>query len=464
MPHDQTIGDLIARLERERLDADRLYNDALTAVDAALQAEPSLPAAPAEYDASRLPEINALWRILPEGPPPAERATSITEIKGIKARLRRLIWRMVGPSLEGQQRFNAALVDHLNRNADAHRETSLAIRGVVETLGRELRALVRFESLLIQSLQTITVYVDSKDRSLGGSELRERLALTEQRLLALKREVDRVGTSRSAHQAADHSAKADIVSSPDAALDDGADVFAGSVGSLTYVGFEDRFRGTEQAVRDRVEDYVPLVAQASDVVDIGCGRGELLALLGGRGVAVRGVDTNAAMVELCRSRGLDAQQGDALSFLDAEPDGGIGGLVAIQVVEHFAPAYLVRFLETAFHKMRPGAPLVLETINPSCWMAFFETYIRDPTHRQPIHPDTLKYLVQAAGFSHVDVQFRAPVPETDRLDRVGLPPGESLTPQLAGTLGSLAAAIDAHADKLNRLLFSSMDYVVTARR
>ena len=82
------------------------------------------------------------------------------------------------------------------------------------------------------------------------------------------------------------------------------------------------------------------------------------------------------------------------------------------------PAYLVRFLETAFHKMKPGAPLVLETINAACWMAFFETYIRDLTHQRPLHPDTLRYLVEASGFSSVDVRFRQPVSAGDRLETV----------------------------------------------
>ena len=52
---------------------------------------------------------------------------------------------------------------------------------------------MRFQSLLVQYLQTITVYVDSKDRSLGGPELRQRFLLAEQRILALKREVESEG-------------------------------------------------------------------------------------------------------------------------------------------------------------------------------------------------------------------------------------------------------------------------------
>ncbi len=166
------------------------------------------------------------------------------------------------------------------------------------------------------------------------------------------------------------------------------------------------------------------------------------------------------MVELCRSQQLDVEQGDALSFLERQPDASLGAVAAIQVVEHFDPAYLVRLLDAAFHKMKPGAPLVLETINAACWMAFFETYIRDLTHQRPLHPDTLRYLVEASGFSSVDVRFRQPVSAGDRLETVE--PGF-----LAGGVFGMvevAAAVNDHAHKLNARLFSSMDYAVIARR
>jgi len=161
-------------------------------------------------------------------------------------------------------------------------------------------------------------------------------------------------------------------------------------------------------------------------------------------------------VEVCRARGLEVERGDALEYLSGQKDGSIGALVAIQVVEHFEPRYLTRFLETAYHKMQPGAPIVLETINPACWMAFFETYIRDLTHQRPLHPDTLRYLVEAAGFSKVELQFRQPVGDKDRLEKVPAP----ASPELA----AIAAAVNAHADKLNARLFSSMDFVVIGRR
>ena len=131
-----------------------------------------------------------------------------------------------------------------------------------------------------------------------------------------------------------------------------------------YVGFEDHFRGSQDDIRGRVAEYLPIFRGVQNVVDLGCGRGEFLALLRDNGIDGRGVDINEAMVEVCRSQGFDVTRTDALSYLEAQPDGSIGGLFAAQVVEHLEPQYLNTLLDVAFGKLRPGAPIVLETINP----------------------------------------------------------------------------------------------------
>lgn len=433
---EHPLEDLFARLDRERRQAERLYNDALTAVDRALGQTPLFPELPQRYDEEQIAPLNRTWVILPDGAPPLDRS--------IKGRLRGFIWRLVGPALEAQQRFNGTLVDHINRNVAARRNGENAVVSLIDIVRRKFDALARFESLLVQFLQTITVYVDTKDRSLGGSDMRERLAMAEQRILALKRQIEQ--------------SPANPVQTTAAIEGRRMDPFGGAIDSLTYVGFEDRFRGSQEDIRSRVRDYLPILASASDVVDVGCGRGELLDLLAQQGVSARGVDMNQAMVELCRARGLDVEVSDALAFLERQRDGSIGGLVAIQVVEHMQPAYLLRFLETASSKMSAGAPLILETINPACWTAFFDCYIRDLTHERPLHPDTLRYLVQASGFTSIEVQYRAEVREGDRLDRVSPPEGGP------AQLADVVAALNAHADKLNARLFSSMDYAIVARR
>jgi SAM-dependent methyltransferase len=222
--------------------------------------------------------------------------------------------------------------------------------------------------------------------------------------------------------------------------------------SHRYVGFEDAFRGSAETIRQNLASYVPLFAGASDVLDIGCGRGEFLDLLRERGISARGIDLNQSMVEVCRGKGLQADTADALAFLRTQPDASLGGLFAAQVVEHLEPAYLTELLDAAFAKLRPGSPIVLETINPACWFAFFESYVRDITHVRPLHPDTLKFLLVATGFQRIDIQYRAPYPEHEKLQPV------------FGLADDAVETLNANVAKLNSLLFTYLDYAAVAHR
>src|SRR5204863_6172654 len=77
--------------------------------------------------------------------------------------------------------------------------------------------------------------------------------------------------------------------------------------SHKYVGFEDQFRGSPEEIRRRVQDYLPIFEHTSDVLDVGCGRGEFLELLRDRGLRARGIDVNPAMAEVCRGKGIEAE-------------------------------------------------------------------------------------------------------------------------------------------------------------
>ena len=165
------------------------------------------------------------------------------------------------------------------------------------------------------------------------------------------------------------------------------------------------------------------------------------------------------MAELCRARGLDVTEADAVGYLSTLADASLGGIFAAQVVEHLQPGYLLRFLDLAFHKLRPGGTLVLETLNPACWMAFFESYIRDITHVWPLHPETLKYLVTRQRFHARAIEYRSPVPPAgpaaaDRRCR----------PAPTRALADLVEAFNANVEKLNARIFTYMDYAVIGGR
>jgi len=387
---NRPLEDLVTRLQHERDEADRAYHDALTALGRALEGAGDTGSISHSAGATR------------------------PKFAGLRGFLRRLI--------------GAA------PNDDALRW--------LEILRQQAESRARFESRLITYLYTIAPYVETKDRASGGAELLEQVALAQQRIVALRREVERLSTGgreETVHRFM-------LRESPplDSSLED-----------VEYVGFEDRFRGSEAVITARLQDYVPLFASCANVLDVGCGRGEFLDLFRRHGIAARGIDTNAAMVARCHDRGLDVEEADALGYLERQPDGSLGGLTAIQVVEHFQPADLLRFLRLAYDKLRPGAPIVLETVNAACWAAFFDAYIRDLTHARPLHPTTLEYYVRASGFSNVDVQFREAVEEPLRLQHV--PSGDP-------ALASIVATINANADRLNERMFSHRDYAVVARR
>jgi O-antigen chain-terminating methyltransferase len=470
----------LRRLRDERDEADRRYNEALTALDRAVRPPPPLPGPPPAYDECQITPLNASWNILP-GPPPGG---------GVTGRLTGFIWRTVGPFLQRQLTFNSQLVDHLNRNVAAHRDGQRSIEEIVGVLREQLARQAEQQSLLIAFLQQVTPYVDTKDRESAGGALVlnaslsalaesdakrwESMAAREQRYesraaaltaahkdlhaaigvahqaaLAVKREMER--------QARDPATIAAVASASTPAHRSD-DAFTARLDAYKYVGFEDQFRGSQAVIRGRLESYLPFFDGAENVVDVGCGRGEFLDLLKDRGTAARGIDLNPEMVEVCRARGLDVMQADAVGFLEGVQDASLGGLFAAQVVEHLEPSYLLRFLELSFHKLAPGGRLVLETLNPACWVAFFESYIRDITHVWPLHPDTLRYLVVASGFNGARIEYRSPVPPQDRLQVVAAPTGAD------PVLADLVEAFNGNVEKLNARIFTHLDYAIVAAR
>jgi SAM-dependent methyltransferase/uncharacterized coiled-coil protein SlyX len=440
---------LLNRLLAERLEAHRRYNEALTLLDRAIQSAPDFPSAPAAYDETLLPKINDTWKILPDGGHPEA---------GWASRLG-MAWPALAPLFEQQMAFNAAVVEHLNRNVAAHRDAHAAIEKALPALRESFEALARFESLLVQFLQTITPLADTHYREIDDAvaQLRNVTDVAQRTAMIAKREVDRY-TSHQAPNAAGAQAPGTQAPAPGTQSPS-----APSGNAHQYVGFEDRFRGSEAAIRARLADFVPYFAGQSNVLDIGCGRGEFLDLLRESGIAAKGLDLNHEMVEVSRSRGLDATVGDARSYLRDLPDESLGGVIAVQVIEHLEPAYLTDMLGLAFDKVRPGGRVILETINPACWVAFFESFIRDLTHVKPIHPDTLQYLLQASGFSKVEIVYRAPIAPDGRLRRVTARP-EHFGDTTPDALTELVSSFNSNVDRLNDRMFSYQDFAAIATK
>ena len=218
-----------------------------------------------------------------------------------------------------------------------------------------------------------------------------------------------------------------------------------------YAGFEERFRGSEDEIKERQRIYLQYFKGRENIIDIGCGRGEFLELLQESGIQARGVDLDLDMVLLCRDKGLDVVRGDAFAYLGALPDASVGGVFAAQVIEHVHPRQVIELVMLCSRKLAPGSVLILETPNPKCLLVFAETFYKDPSHVQPIHPDTMQFLFEAVGFHDIELRFSAPVPVSMKI-----PPAQ--------VSGADLERFNQGIERLNSLLFGFQDYAVVGRK
>ncbi len=449
---DRTISaEALNRLRGERDEADRRYNNALTTLDRAIRALPEIPHPPPDIDPIDLETLN---RLITNSQTPTD---SGDDWRGWARRLIRTIF---GPEQHKQNLVNQTLLHHLSQLHDWQRATARSIDTTLTLLGDELEALRTFQSILMGWAQQVTPYVDTKDREATALvrhanenpvRLVERtIGLIQQRQQALKREFERlIATSSDGDTTVPASTTAET-GTPSTA--------SGPLDAYKYVGFEEVFRGSEKDIAERLKGYCDRFVGASDVLDIGCGRGEFLSILRDRRISARGLDANREMVAVCQERGLEVEEGDAVRYLDALPDATIGGLIATQVVEHFRSDYLVRFLELAYHKLRPGSTIILETLNVDSWSAFFGPYLRDITHERPLPPETLRFMLEASGFQRLELQFSSPADETAKLQPIDIQ--TTSTKELA----TLIETVNANVHKINTLLFTFLDYAVIAQK
>ena len=150
--------DDLALLKAEREEADRAYNEALTRLDAAIQQLPAdFPHPPPGPDETQVTRLNESWTLaMPAAP------------GGLRGQVASGVLDLLAPVFERQQAFNAALVDHINRNIPVERQTRESIASTLTVLRDHLADSARFQSLVVIFVQQITPYVDTRDRDVAG--------------------------------------------------------------------------------------------------------------------------------------------------------------------------------------------------------------------------------------------------------------------------------------------------------
>ncbi|HYD80945.1 MAG TPA: class I SAM-dependent methyltransferase [Paucimonas sp.] len=171
-----------------------------------------------------------------------------------------------------------------------------------------------------------------------------------------------------------------------------------------YRAFEERYRGSRETIKTRLRAYRPFLDSLAALypgdgaLDLGCGRGEWLELLGEAGFAARGVDLDEGMLAACRERGLQAECADALKTLQESPAASLALVSAFHVVEHVPFDVLRAIVREALRVLRPGGLLILETPNPENLVVGAADFYLDPSHERPLPPNLLGFVTEHTGF------------------------------------------------------------------
>jgi SAM-dependent methyltransferase len=220
-----------------------------------------------------------------------------------------------------------------------------------------------------------------------------------------------------------------------------------------YVSFENSFRGSREDIKTRAEHYLETFSEVGIdkndglVLDLGCGRGEWLEVLTEHGYACRGVDLNSAMITEALALGLDVVESDAVAYLRSLENESVLAVTSMHLVEHVPHAVLIALLDEAWRVLLPGGVLILETPNPENLTVGSHWFYMDPTHRNPIPPTLLQWVVQARGF------------ESAAIERLTLNRGVTdIQPVDEGSAGS------SQINKIVGMLTAAPDYAIVARK
>lgn len=176
-----------------------------------------------------------------------------------------------------------------------------------------------------------------------------------------------------------------------------------------YAAFEDRFRGGKDDIKDRLGAYLPYIKQVNMgtenflILDVGCGRGEWLELLREEGYTAKGVEINKVMVDMCRQRGLDVVEANAIDYLRSQKPSSIGAITGFHFVEHLSLRELILFFDECLRVLVPHGMVIFETPNPENLIVGAYTFHFDPTHQFLLTPESLSFIAQQKGFTNTSI-------------------------------------------------------------
>jgi SAM-dependent methyltransferase len=284
---------------------------------------------------------------------------------------------------------------------------------------RELRAATESMNNVITSLIEEAAHLrnkaEAKERM--GEDIKHRLEQLDRRLSDMTHQFAVMNEERT--KADDKKTEAKEASSPSAKTDLVADEH---LLDNFYVEFEHWFRGTDEEIKERQKVYLPYFTKSKidskqyPAVDIGCGRGEFIQLLKDNSVRGIGLDINKVMVDRTKEKGLEAAEGDALTYLRAQKTNSLMAVTGFHIVEHIPFLDLVRIFDECYRTLQPGGFIIFETPNPENLIVGTCNFYSDPSHLHPLPPALLDFTLKTRGFNKTEIKRLHPLKPSIKTD------------------------------------------------
>jgi 2-polyprenyl-3-methyl-5-hydroxy-6-metoxy-1,4-benzoquinol methylase len=178
--------------------------------------------------------------------------------------------------------------------------------------------------------------------------------------------------------------------------------------------------------RDLANEIMPIVEPNGEVLDLGCGIGDLLLELSRRGLRVRGIDSSPESIDIARKR-LSLAEPDRLVVGTLTsvplPDECADIAVLVEVVEHLLDEDLAIVLHEALRVTRTGGRIFVSTPNmeslsqadvgcPSCGATFHRVQ-----HVRRWTPESIVAALESAGFRSAKASERQLIGDRTRSSR-----------------------------------------------
>ena len=121
------------------------------------------------------------------------------------------------------------------------------------------------------------------------------------------------------------------------------------------------------------------------------------------GAKAIGLDTNRVMIDLCRERGLEVIEQDALSYLRGLPDESLRAVTGFHIIEHLPAETLMLLLDQIMRTVRTGGFVAFETPNPDNLFVGSNYFYFDPSHHHPLPNKLVKLFLESSGFQNIAV-------------------------------------------------------------